>query len=84
MRAFLHTGAQEIIKKPLPLAVAGKQRLVVLQVSRDFLITENVLDFSIRFVYACCRSLAHNGLALGEEANFEALNFQPSTKVDTR
>jgi len=25
-----------------------------------------------------------NGLALGEEADFEALNYQPSTKVDTR
>jgi hypothetical protein len=25
-----------------------------------------------------------NGLALGEEADFEALNCQPSTKVDTR
>jgi len=27
--------------------------------------------------------LAHNGLALGEEADFEALNCQSSTKVDT-
>lgn len=25
-----------------------------------------------------------NSLALGEEADFEALNFQPSTKVDTK
>ncbi len=28
--------------------------------------------------------IASNGLALGEEADFEALNCQPSTKVDTR
>jgi hypothetical protein len=28
--------------------------------------------------------LAANGLALGEEADFEALKFQPNTKVDTR
>jgi hypothetical protein len=27
--------------------------------------------------------LAANVLALGEEANFEAQNYQPSTKVDT-
>jgi len=26
----------------------------------------------------------HNVLALGEEADFEALNCQPSTKFDTR
>jgi len=28
--------------------------------------------------------MAANGLALGEEADFEALNCQPSTKVDAR
>ncbi|CAN5583207.1 hypothetical protein BH10BAC2_BH10BAC2_10960 [soil metagenome] len=28
--------------------------------------------------------LGDNALALGEEADFEALNCQPSTKVDTR
>jgi len=28
--------------------------------------------------------MAANGLALGEEADFGALNCQPSTKVDTR
>jgi hypothetical protein len=28
--------------------------------------------------------LTHNVLALGEEADLEALNCQPSTKVDTR
>jgi len=28
--------------------------------------------------------MAANGLALGEEADFEALNCQPNTKVDTR
>jgi hypothetical protein len=28
--------------------------------------------------------LAPNGLALGEEADFEALNYLPSTKFDTR
>jgi len=28
--------------------------------------------------------MAGNGLALGEEADFEALNCQPSTKVDTK
>jgi len=27
---------------------------------------------------------AANGLALGEEADFEAQNCQPSTKADTR
>jgi hypothetical protein len=29
-------------------------------------------------------SLLYNVLALGEEADFEALNCQPSTKVDAR
>jgi hypothetical protein len=29
-------------------------------------------------------TLTHNVLALGEEADFEALNCQPSTKFDTR
>jgi hypothetical protein len=28
--------------------------------------------------------IAANGFGLGEEADFEALNCQPSTKVDTR
>jgi len=28
--------------------------------------------------------VAFNGLALGEEADFKALNCQPSTKFDTR
>ena len=31
-----------------------------------------------------CVTLAANVLALAEEADFEALNCQPSTKVDTR
>jgi len=28
--------------------------------------------------------MPYNGLALGEKADFEALNCQPSTNVDTR
>lgn len=28
--------------------------------------------------------IVSNGLVLGEEADYEALNCQPSTKVDTR
>jgi len=32
----------------------------------------------------CRPTVAHNVLALGEEADFEALNCQPTTKVDTR
>jgi len=30
------------------------------------------------------RAVGHNVLALGEEADFEAQNCQPSTKVDAR
>jgi len=32
----------------------------------------------------CRPKIATNGLALSVEADFEALNCQPSTKVDTR
>jgi len=36
------------------------------------------------FGFAACRfTMTANVLALGEEADFEALNFQPNTKVDT-
>jgi hypothetical protein len=34
--------------------------------------------------FVCLFTLTDNVLALGEEADFEALNCQPSTKVDTR
>ena len=40
--------------------------------------------FVERRIYAVGFRVRHNGLALGEEADFEVLNCQPSTKVDTR
>jgi hypothetical protein len=36
------------------------------------------------FLIACFGNLMTNVLALGEEADFEALNYQHNTKVDTR
>jgi hypothetical protein len=35
-------------------------------------------------LYDLLFKISANGLALGEEADFEARNFQPSTKADTR
>jgi hypothetical protein len=36
------------------------------------------------FAITACFKMTANGLALGEEADFEAQNCQPSTKFDTR
>jgi len=35
-------------------------------------------------IVLCPHTVAANGLALGEEADFEAQNCKPSTKFDTR
>ena len=44
-----------------------------------------ILSISSIFVYwRSVVKIAHNVSGLGEEADFEALNCQPSTKFDTR
>jgi hypothetical protein len=40
--------------------------------------------FEILISVTIFHKISANGLALGEEADFEALNCQPSTKVDAR